>query len=99
MQLDSAATGADTVVAIARYALLWMLGATIVVGTITGVVPRPRPEPRPVVSHAAPTFSGLCHPRRTIATIALPPPVTGSLGCPIRVPGAQWSSRTPDRGG
>jgi hypothetical protein len=99
MQLDPAVTGADTVVAIARYALLWTLGATIVAGTVAGVLRRPPPDPHPAVSGAAAALSGPCRPGWIIAMRGLPPPATGSLGCRIRVPAAQWSSRTPDRGG
>ena len=99
MQLDPAATGADTVVAIARYALIWAVGATIIAGATVGVLRWPRPDQRLSVNPSRTVFSGPCRPGGSVVIQALPPPTAVSLRCRIRGAGPQWSSRIPLRGG
>ena len=99
MQLDPAATGADTVVAIARYALIWAVGATIIAGATVGRAALAAAGP---ASFGQPVQDGIQRPvpawreRRDPSTPAPDcrlPPLPESA---VRVPNGR---RAPPRGG
>jgi hypothetical protein len=82
--VDGSVTRADDIVAIARYALAWTIGATLAVAGVAGILSRLDSSP----------------PRRTPAVCVPPPAEFAGVGMSsARLLGCEWSSSTPARGG
>jgi hypothetical protein len=82
--VDDSVIRADDIVAIARYALAWTVGATLAVAAVAGMLSLLDSSP----------------PRRTPAVCVAPPAEFAAIGASsARLLGCEWSSPTPARGG